>query len=103
MGHAVIGGASRVGGDTRLTLEAARCEGCVDWLGVCDAECCRGFNIWLADEGDAVTDGADIRVRMRGLGTDVRHYYELHGARYIGGNSCSPRAGAHCTPTSGSR
>ena len=70
------------GVDMTLALEASRSDDCLAWLAHCEAECCGGFNLWLAPDSDVVREHGQVRLRMSKIAPDVLRYYELHGGRY---------------------
>jgi hypothetical protein len=66
-------------GAISLAARAEQCKDCLDWLGVCEAECCRGFAFSLTPDAD-IEFGEEVVAVHAPITADSAHYYELHGA-----------------------
>lgn len=62
------------------------CNSCGDWLGVCNAECCREISFTFSKKKTTdLVKGMTLQV-YKPVNADMQRYYKLHGVRYVFGH-----------------
>jgi len=59
-------------------------RGCMDWLSVCQAECCKFFRLPIGPRANGFRRGQVVKVRIP-LDKDKIEYFGYHGCTYKGG------------------
>jgi hypothetical protein len=73
--------------DNFLLEKASKCSSCLQWLGVCKAECCRVFTVRMSEElfSKLDVDEGQIICLTLNLNDDEIKYFRLHNCNYQGG------------------